>query len=377
MGILSDGIVTVQYPDRSFVFNPIPVVCDAMGRVRITVLVYRTDPLTGVEVARDTRIMYEEIYGVTFDLSAVAQGMFASANFALTNQVDNQLLRTYSISVSYRLEGSSTPVQLGVGSMQFLWGARQIGQEYKHYTRLTYFSGYPFTAPLLLFGERPEAAIWYSRTDEGGYEQRGTLGNGKYNLEPTGSDLTAQRRIVYRIDRPSPEWEGIFDDTFDHTFRGFTPYTFFIYLDVLPCRPDGVYLRWIGRQGERFYYLFKEVSRSAATTDRAPVIEQYYEDALIPTGYNYHPGTGGAIGKNEQITIALSAPLIDKDHYDYVSQIVGSPVVDLMIDNPDGTVASAKWVRVNISPGTFARNNDVLQDFNFNMLLPVTQNQYR
>lgn len=379
MGTIISGTTVATFLDRVFIFNPVLMRITAGSLLPLRVRV--SDGTNSYQAERTPRQIGWS-YTLDFDLSGMIQGLFDTGTFGTNVRgADSELAK--SITIELFAQNATNPAQydfLGSGQQFCIWGAMQIGQKYKIYERLTYFPGYPFTVHLLI-ENKPSGLTWYSRQDNEGYDQRGLLGNGKYNLEPSGGDLTAERRIVYRFDKPSEQWPGIFDRTFDHTFRGITDDTQFIILDVAKCtseKSNGVYLRWIGMQGEWFYYLFDRANVTDNITDVAPQIEQYYTsvDISLAGDYrNWHPGTGGPVGKLDQPVFSLVAPLLKEHEVDYVRQILSSPRVDMLLSNPDATFLNATWVRVNVQPGSFSLNNEVLRDVTFNILLPNMQTQ--
>lgn len=375
IGSPANGDKTIVFPDKAFVFNPTKAYFTVPGdsRNRLRLNLSRSDGKRSANVERDPRITPASS-GAIFELSGVLQEMFIegfnNTDMPRVLNPDTDFYQVVNIT-AYEYVNDSWQ-QLGSSStFRAVWGAAQLGtpgEGIKLYTNLTYWRGLPFTVPYLFFNER-ETVTWYSREDRGGYTERGTLAPGKYNLPEDSA--TAEHEIVYRMGDASPEWPGAFDRTFDHTFRGVLGDTF-ITLDVCTCVNEGhVYLRWLGRQGEWFYYNFKIINTSYTTADVTPAIEARYDSPYNEDFYYDHPGSGPPIGKDEQETLTLSAPLLDSEHYEYVKQIIGSPYVLMLVENR-GSVNASYWVRCNVQPGSFSRTNEPLQDFSINLLKPKT-----
>ena len=128
---------------------------------------------------------------------------------------------------------------------------------------------------------------------------------------------------------------------------------------------EGIYLRWVDRFGFIQYYLF-----SIGDIESSPEVSDYklqFERALQLGGYEANERPLRVVTGRK---MKLCAVNLDRLTLDYVSSVVMSPIVDMYVD---GT-----WVPVVISGGTYkySRHHLVqLQDFEFDIELPVTKSQ--
>jgi len=369
MGQIEKHGIKITYPDYGFVFNPYSIIMESeiLTPQTVTLLI---DPKDNTDNWINTTVVYNlaqynsTTYRAVADISSIAQLKFSRDRFlGSIEKVDKTLHQTFTVIATVIRDNK--PEKIGEFPCSVIWGGLQIGEQYKHRDTFIYWPGKPFTVPLLALGlENP--LNWYERIDEETYSNKGPLPNGKYNLDIESPATRARRRIVYRFDKnPADKWPGIFDRTFDHTFRGYDENTFWINIDVAPCVRDGVYLRWIGPLGEWFYFNFDLVSRSRVVTNNPTVVENVYDFTEISP---VHPGTGGSIGKEGQDNVVITATLINNEVFDYVWTLGTSPIVDMLVGDD-------LWVRVNIAPGTFNRTTAELQDITYTINLPKSHLQ--
>lgn len=350
--------VKVSQPEIGFVFDPILVNITSEKDELIRVVVYR-----GEEEIMIERNAYRN--KVVFDLSTVSQMLFTRDDLTEVKVAtpdkknpDTGLKKDVVFAV-YKYDPLKDKL-VGFGLVKCFYGSIQPGMPYKRYNTFEYFPGMPFTVPVLIDGRYN----WLARTDNGTYTNYGWMEHNRFNLLVDYPE--ARERIVYRFDRTMEEQPGIFDTTFDHTFRGIGKDTFFINIRIGRCIPGGVYLRWIGPQGEWFYYMFREIQRKQEFKDQGISLETSPE----MYGYNsnnWHPGTGGPVGKTMQESVVLSANFMEEDIFSYVRTIAGSPRVDMYVPGSDG---EAQWLAVTPHAETFSTAERALQDFQFTLLLP-------
>lgn len=88
------------------------------------------------------------------------------------------------------------------------------------------------------------------------------------------------------------------------------------------------YLRWIGKHGEVFYWLFRKHSTAEQTTiekvDRSYVSDRY-------TGFDIIEGDR-AVDYSKENTLTIFSEMLNNDEYEIVKSIINSPYVDMLVD---------------------------------------------
>ncbi|MFV0469742.1 MAG: hypothetical protein ACK5MK_12540 [Dysgonomonas sp.] len=370
------GIVGGSYPDLGFAFNPLPVAIETTESAEIRIEA-SFQGNAAVSIVRNTFKGKDGTNNVVFDLSGIARSFFDRDEFCLVRKKKYILLDK---RIDVRMKDEELYKQLNFkiivkdnviceASVPIIWGALQIGETYTQSKKLTAFRGYPFSFSLFS-AEAPENIIWRSNGD-GFEEYTNVLQAGKHNLNIDTflwhDDVRSVDFVIDKGENYSP-----FDYTFDYTFRGFGVDSVKIKIDVEDdCDDEACYLRWINRWGEWNYYLFHRKSESSQTTDNSVQFDSYFTTVGFDS-VGYHPGTGGSIGKTVKQTIGLYASLVNSDTFDFLSQLVQSPVVDLFMGYADDMASTERWVNVKTQAGTFAKSSDHLQDFEFNLIMPET-----
>lgn len=111
---------------------------------------------------------------------------------------------------------------------------------------------------------------------------------------------------------------------------------------------DRCYLRWLGDHGEVFYWLFFK------TEEHKKVDTETYHRAMVDDvfrGVNSNRLLDNGIIRDSEIvkTVDLYSEYMDREYYDYVSQIGSSPFVDMYMGGD-------KWQRVNVSDATYSQD---------------------
>lgn len=161
----------------------------------------------------------------------------------------------------------------------------------------------------------------------------------KANIEKQYSRAFSSAFSIYETQAGWAIIEGIVDDTVQNT----------VVLDIDDCQQiEGrTYLRWLGRHGEVFYWLFFDKSETQAvksTIYTRPVSDMF---AGSQTNRTLDNGEVKDIEKTRSRTI-FTEP-IDDIYYSYVSQIIDSPYVDMYLgDN--------KWQRVSVVDASYTQS---------------------
>lgn len=301
---------------------------------------------------------------IRIQVQAIAQSLFDRKNFGVA-MLDTGLFKKMDFVIT---DGTYTES----GSIDVIWGALQFGETYTQDKTLTWFREFPFTVPLYLSSRK---TIRY-RIDGGEIRTSDYLTNiseGKWNLFsspilfPGIEDARDTVHII--VEGDSADNPGIFDYTFDYTFRPVARDSIFMTVNIRDCA-DGIYLRWINKRGEYCYYLFSDGGSSRAVQNGDINLNEFVRTMEFRD--NYSAGSGRYSQKNVQKSVKLFAPLVDETTFDMLSELHEALIVDLFMGNDsDG---DGIWMGVNISPGTFSRTKSVLQDFECTMLYPKTFN---
>lgn len=344
---ISNGI-TLQYPDEiGFAFNPCLLVATGGNVESMT-----------VEIGGRT-VTYDALGGKVFaDIRAFVQELFDSTEFGDIDYTEESTMSPLGKRVAVE-------VTAGAGEFNFttfyVWGTLRYGETYNGYRELTYFQGMPFS--LGFYNDGREGAVLFS--NDGMATSLVTLdGEGVFDLpipKPTAYNF------YYVYDFKGTLSATTFTDVFDLTFSkiGDGTYTLKTKINVQPVCGDGVYLRWIDRKGMYCYYYFDKGEESYETE----ASEVFLRNNLLAwdMSYGYNGAAGRRQGYTRTDTVKLCAPLVDSVTWDFLLDLMTSPVVD-MLASWDGEVA--EWVGVSVKADTFTKSKPVLQDFEFELTLP-------
>ena len=334
---------------KKFAFNPITLKMSGLGGNVKTMLLYLTDDISYIMVTR--KVVFGE---VTFDISAAVQSMFDRQGMQPklhSNTFKKIWWETYENGI-----GDFT----SNGDFDILWGGLQIGEKYSQFRKLTFFTEFPFTVPVLF--DTP-GTLSVSK-DDAPFAEWQQINAGKHDVDVSQWKTSEKTVIIQNGTQPFSVW----DETFDVTFRGDLspiPVTIKIELEVNKCT-EGIYLRWVNKYGDFCYWLFDQNTETNNVSDINVSIEQYFTTTDFVNGF--HGGTNHPKGKEAQRTIALFAPLVNSDNFDFLNTLIDSSIVDLY-------KGYNNWVRVNIAPANIVKSDDDLQDFVCTLILPKTFTQ--
>lgn len=208
--------------------------------------------------------------------------------------------------------------------------------------RLKWFKSYPFTFD---FPNVTEAAI---RRD-GGNTSIGahthittTLTHAVQRVIPANiSGLAAARRTI--------DIASAADDGFCFNRRGVLTAgrnRVFIEIDAQPYDTRKVYLRWLGKHGELFYWLFNRVSVEDT------VSSETYDTGGGTRAYDNFTGVayaGTADFKSSERRLTVHSGMLDAHYYRLVRSVMSSPVVDMLAHHNYGDERTYPlWRRVTI-----------------------------
>lgn len=350
--------VTLKYPDAvGFAFNPCLLVADNTQKMDITVS-NGTDTLT---------MTYYGFNGSAYaDIRAYIQALFSEKDFGSLTYGTVQQIPTGQpiyINVTATTVGG-TEVAFSPITVFYVWGALKIGAQevFNGYRHLTYFANYPFTLGVYATG---------ATSIKFGNNARSISGEGVWNVVP---NIAAGETEVVVRDNNGTVRNVTFDTTFDFTFHLSAGTTNQAIATIKVDREanEGYYLRWLNRQGMWCYWLFKE----GAGKYQSAVDGEYWRNNIIAydQSYGYQGGAVRYQSHNRQEVIPVCVPLVDRETWQYLLDIISSPLVDLYTGMSNGV---AQWVSVNVQAGTTTRDmNAELSDFICNIELPETPTQH-
>lgn len=351
--------VTLKYPDGvGFAFNPCLLVASNTQRMDITVS-DGTDTLA---------VTYYGFNGETYaDIRAYVQALFKEKEFGnISYSTTAQKVATGKniyISVTATTVGG-TAVAFSTITVFYVWGALKIGaqERFNGYRRLTYFANYPWTFGVYVTG---------ATSIKFGSNGRSVTGEGVWNVAP---NIAAGAQTVIVYDSNGTVSNITFDTTFDFTFHltAGTRNQAIATITVDREANEGYYLRWLNRQGMWCYWLFKE----GAGKYQSAVDGEFWRNNIIAfdQSYGYQGGAVRYQSHNRQEVIPVCVPLVDRDTWMYLLDIISSPLVDLYTGTSNGV---PQWVSVNVQAGTTTRDMKAeLSDFMCNIQLPEVPTQH-
>lgn len=354
MRTASNNGITINYPDSiGFAFN----VC--------LIQVIGTYARADITVNGQTITIYPYSGKAYADIQELVQSQFEAYDFTVEYTQAEKTKQGKSIEVAVQVYNEA---DLSIYDFFFetfyIWGAMYTGETYNAFRKMVLFPGYPFTFGLYTTAEQGKILV---SNDGVATSLIDIDGFGVYNfIIPK-----ATAKEYYDVwDMKGTFAETTFDDTFDLTFRmtfiGKKAKKCRIY--VCNCRYEHpVYLRWIDRHGFWNHYLFKlgDEKRSASAEG------EYLRNNLASYDGTY--GMPGALVRRQSYaredTMTVCAPLVDSDIFDMLQDIASSPVVDMY-----DTLAE-EWHSVTIKEGTYTKTDDVLQDFELQIVKPQYQLQ--
>lgn len=133
-------------------------------------------------------------------------------------------------------------------------------------------------------------------------------------------------------------------------------------------RTEGVYLRWLGRNGETEYWLFTPGKKTTSVAVRN-TFSRFMGDTNMPVG-GVLPNSDYQ-DYSETRAITMGSNDVTFDEYERLCGLATSPVVEMLVDNTPGNYI---WQRVNVAGGSYERNirrsTPGLQTFELTINLP-------
>ena len=354
----------LYYPEEvAFAFNPILFIGD-VGCEELSVTAR-----CGADVYTVTYNGSGKCYG---DLQQVTQLFFAENLFSLNyNSQYQQTNLCKRVQYDVQISGSGI-LETAHIYLQVVWGAvNPNGKDvFNGFQKAKYFVGYPFTfgfyldstsTILLGNGASPQTSIAITVNTD--------AKKGIYELNGSALPQTAMFSNIY--DYNGTLQQGYFDNTFDLTFYMYqnVAQTLLARIDIESCtNEDAFYLRWIDRHGFYRYWLWNNRSKQRTTA----YTQEFSRAELVAydVNFGYERGAGRRVAYSRGGVLPLAVPLADAEQYQYLLDIISSPVIDLYIGKDTNNVP--RWQTVAVQAGTFTQTDKEMQDFVINLILPTT-----
>lgn len=104
------------------------------------------------------------------------------------------------------------------------------------------------------------------------------------------------------------------------------------------------YLRWLGRQGEVFYWLFKNGTQTTSVKS-----EKYSIAMTEDVRENYTYLNGIKKEPTRELTRSIASEYVSRELYQVLSSVIASPCVDMYLGNHNGEDI---WKRVDVADGS-------------------------
>lgn len=352
--------ITISYPDTPcMIFNPVPIfVSGTMAKTTV----YISDSGGNTTLT----VTYQTPNGGAVDVREYVQGLFdgltMGADIDYTQQTKvSELGQSINFTVNCY---DSTDTQLA--SFHFtlfcIWGALKTGEVFDQYRTVTWFMNYPFTVGYYV----PAAATIAVGINSSPQTVESLASEGLYNILIDDA-MGGQYMTIYNIigTLAQATFDNTFDLTFYYTLNGTQEEK--IRIRLVDDVDEGMYLRWVNRQGMWCYWLFKEGSPNRTIASDGIWNRNDYSK-WIET-YHWQQDAGRRQNYTRNDVIPVCAPLVDSDTFDYLQDITSSPVVDMYMGKDANN--TPMWTPVTIEAGTYTKDfKKVEQDFIMNVVLP-------
>lgn len=351
--IMSSQHSSIELSDIAYVFSPNIVKIEGRDTTKIqSVTVYMT------AYEEDFHIEYTLNFNnkseVTFDISYALRNLFKSIDLTDRPNVSYETFKSVALYFYVNTDNGQDTYD-GLEEYPVVFGALK---PFKYYfngevIKIKQFDGLPLS---LYFPLRRNAVIQES------------LNNSRILYENSSGHnevIDLYRSIPYIINvGPIGYGEkyqvGLMDnvlalDTYDSYPFVETFNSNFIYEILFQKDPGGIYLMWLNSLGGRSYYLFCK-KRESLSVEK----DEYNK----PNDYKGIVNDVHQWNKQAKRKLTLAIPLAEKEEYDYVEEVLYSPMV-YMYERFSGS-----FIRVNVKTGDFERTSAELQDFVFDIELP-------
>lgn len=351
--------VSVEAPDAfQFAFGVIPLRCTwSTNDVKYIELNIETSGGTPYKQYYDQRtpVLRDGSYFCAFDLSAFARAAmsdnpdpFSIAGVVLTRYF------VYRLTIYYT-GGTST-----MGSDYYfraIWGAINTDEAFNDDIVVHYWQGYPS----ILSAFFPSGTNTVTRRVGSSTTSRTMSGTGIRALSLDAAGGVADEITI----TSTSDAKFMLDKSFGITTYPYSPRQKIIkVVKHTDSSCDGVYLRWVDRQGFARFWLFKRGREQYQVGNSSSSLRNDIEFGAA-NGYN---GTGILIeGKNATRRIQIGYPGATKDDIKILQSLLSSPIVEMRTTNG--------MSRVTIATATTTFSQATLQDFTATIILPKEEIQ--
>lgn len=355
------GEVSIQYPDEiGFAFNPCLVIAETEDGIDLM----RLEITDGEETITEQRDGFgEKCY---IDFREYVQGFFDTNEFGELEYTEVEKTKLgKSVSVQIAITDKNELATNFSFDVFYIWGALRAGgqEKYNGYRTMTWFVGYPFSVGVYA---NAATSVLLSR-DKVANKILEIPGQGVWNVR---IDDELAKRYIKVSDVEGELRETTFDESFDLTFRMSLQGTLTekVRVNVVRCDvSDGVYLRWVDRQGFFQYYLFEQGNETRKVTNEG----EFLRNNLLAYDmtYGFTGGNGRQQTKGREDTIQICAPMIDEDTFESLFDLTTSPLVDMYLGTDE--YDKPRWLSVNIQAGNYTKEKGKsLRDFMCNVVMP-------
>ena len=345
----NNGII-IQYTDEIWMaFLPCLVKVDGGSTSRVQLDFADDDGKTmsySVDAFRaSSTIDYREFVQAYFD-------GIVDADMDYTQEVQySRLGKELTIAVSVYSESGTLMASMKFSTF-FAWGSLRLGETWNGSKKLTWFKNYPFSFGIYASGETQLLVGFDSQPSK-----LVTIGSaGMVNVCSSALPSKARYSTIYLFDGTIEQ--ATFDGTFDLTFAKVTGTQKELLCIDIRDEDKGTYLRWIDRHGFVRYWLFAEGDESRTISSDGEFLRDNLQE--------YPSGRRQSYQREDEV--ALCAPLVDSETFDFLQDVASSPYVERYLG---GDV----WEPVTIKAGTYTKSTAPLQDFVCNMVLDNTNIQ--
>ena len=172
----------------------------------------------------------------------------------------------------------------------------------------------------------------------------------RYNITGLMDRYPTAQRIFVRTDKTNGETLSITDGKV--TVYNITYYS--VELAEAPSGGRATYLRWLGKHGEVFYWLFDNITEDISVKSDT-YARTMTDDTFRGLVTNRMRDNGIIKDSTTTRTRTIATDFLDKDYFELVASIAESPYVDILI----GEEENEKWQRVLVADGSFSRSMKV------------------
>ena len=345
---------SIELSDIAYVFSPNIVKIEGRDTTKIqSVTVYMADYEEDFHI--EYTLNFNNKSEVTFDISYALRHLFKSIDITYISSTNNHITFKSVALYFYVNTDSGQDAYESIESYPVVFGALKPFKYYfnREVIKIKQFDGLPFS---LYFPLRPNAVIQESLNNSkvlyentSGHSEVIDLYRGNPYITNVGTLGYGKKYQVGLMEN------GIALNTFDTYPFVEAVDSYFIYDILFQEDTGGIYLMWLNSLGGRSYYLFCNKGESLSVEK-----EEYNK----PNDYKGIVNDVPQWNKKAKRTLKLAIPLAEKEEYDYVEEVLYSPMV-YMQERQFG-----EFIRVNVKTGDYERTSAELQDFVFEIELP-------